>query len=259
MGMTPWVMRLIVANVVVFFLQYSAPGIIGLFVLLPARIVALPWTAYTILTYMFLHGGFFHLFVNMLGLFFFGPRLELQLGSRRFLWLYFLSGIGGALLSFVFAFGSPIIGASAAVFGVLVGFAMFWPREPIYIWGILPIQARLLVMITAAFSLWAGISGAQAGVAHFAHLGGFAAGWLYLKYVERRERRRRQGGAAGPTTLERVSGRLQREEKHWRAIDPGRFHEINRSEIERILGKIDRNGLESLTRDEREFMNRMSG
>ena len=77
----------------------------------------------------------------MIGLFFFGPRLESRLGSRGFLLLYFVSGLGGAVFSLLFAREAAVVGASGAVFGVLLGFAMFWPRERIYIWGVLPVQA----------------------------------------------------------------------------------------------------------------------
>jgi membrane associated rhomboid family serine protease len=91
-----------------------------------------PWT---VVTYMFAHGGFWHIFFNMLVLFFFGPPLEARWGSREFAKYYFICGIGGAALSFLFAFHAPIIGASAAVYGVMLAFALNWPDSPIYIWA----------------------------------------------------------------------------------------------------------------------------
>ncbi|HET9949990.1 MAG TPA: rhomboid family intramembrane serine protease, partial [Longimicrobiales bacterium] len=142
--MTPWVRRLLVANVVVFLLMGFAGDLYQVLVLYPPWVLRYPWT---LVTYMFLHAGIGHLLFNMLGLFFFGPRLETRLGSRRFLVLYFVSGLGGALLTFVFAPNAAVVGASAAVLGVLMGFAMFWPRERIYIWGILPLEAWLLVTL----------------------------------------------------------------------------------------------------------------
>lgn len=253
--MTPWVVRLIAANVILYFVSAALPGLYRLFMLVPSWVLVRPWTP---ITYMFLHGDLWHLLFNMIGLFFFGPQLELRLGGRRFLWLYFLSGIGGAALSFVFTPQAAIVGASGAVFGILLGYARYWPETRIFIWGVLPIQARLLVIIMAALSLYSGFTGAQSGVAHFAHLGGFAAGYLFLRWVERGEQRRRLGNQATSSTLDRVSGKLQREEKAWRDIDLSRFHEINRFEIERILAKVDDNGAESLTLEEREFMNRMA-
>ena len=109
--MTPWVKRLLIANVVVFFPTMAIQELYLLLLLYPPAVLVRPWT---IVTYMFLHGGFAHLLFNMIGLFFFGPRLESRLGSGGFLWLYFLSGIGGAAFSFVFARQYPVVGASAA-------------------------------------------------------------------------------------------------------------------------------------------------
>src|SRR5205807_7429701 len=129
---TPWVLRLIIANVAVFFLQQQSPDQLQALVLVPAQIPSHPWT---VVTYMFLHAGMGHLFFNMLGLFFFGPRLELVIGGVRFLTLYFLSGIMGAALS-LFTPTAGIIGASGAVFGVFYGYAHFWPRDKIYVWGV---------------------------------------------------------------------------------------------------------------------------
>src|SRR5437867_9890085 len=104
------------------------PGLANLLVFYPPLVLIHPWT---ILTYMFLHGGWAHIGFNMLALYFFGPRVEERLGSRAFTWLYFISGISGALTSFAFSPEAPIIGASAGVFGVSLAFAMFWPDTPI--------------------------------------------------------------------------------------------------------------------------------
>jgi len=112
--MTPWVLRLIVANTAVFLLSMTVAGLMDSLVLVPALILQRPWSA---ITYMFLHGGLGHLFFNMLALFFFGSRVEERLGERRFLILYFASGVAGALLSAVFSPWSAIVGASGAVFG----------------------------------------------------------------------------------------------------------------------------------------------
>jgi membrane associated rhomboid family serine protease len=136
---TPVVRLLLIANVAVFFLQSTMPGLTNGFAFVPQAALVRPWT---ILTYMFLHGGVMHLLFNMLALFFFGPRVEDRIGSRRFAILYFLSGVSGALLSLALARDAAIIGASGAVFGVMMGFAHFWPHEPIHIWGIIPVPAR---------------------------------------------------------------------------------------------------------------------
>lgn len=242
-----WTMRLVAVNVVMFFLTTVSPEVTRAFMFVPALLLERPWT---LVTYMFLHGGTFHLLFNMLGLFFFGPRLEDELGSRDFLFLYFLSGITGALLSFVTP-TVPIVGASGAVYGVFLGFARFWPRERILIWGILPVEARTLVIVMTAMSVWGGISGGG-NIAHFAHLGGFLGGYLFLRLRESRTRARQQRFM--PPVRLFTSGDVQR----WRSIDRSTMHEVNRDELERILAKIDATGIESLTAGERQFLERFS-
>ncbi len=252
--MTYWVRRLIVANVVVFVVTYAVPELYRAWMFVPAWVLVRPWT---VVTYMFLHAGFGHLFFNMIGLFFFGPRLEVRLGSRAFLQLYFLSGIGGAVLSFFFAPMAAVVGASGAVYGIMYGFARFWPTDDIYIWGVLPIQARFFVAGLATLSLYFGVVGAGGGIAHFAHLGGFVGGWAYLRWWSRR--RQKTAWATAQKAAEIVSGAMRREEEQWRRIRLEMLHEINRAEVERILHKLDEAGARSLTPDERAFMNRMAG
>jgi membrane associated rhomboid family serine protease len=194
---------------------------------------------------MFLHGSLMHIGFNMLAFYFFAPRVEARLGSRDFTILYFLSGISGALLSFVLAPASPIIGASAGVFGVMLAFAHYWPHDLIYVWGVLPIPARILVLITTALTLWAGFSGAGGAVAHFAHLGGFAGAFLYVHWLDRArgQFRRRVTAAPKPTHV-----------GDYRAIDRSAIHEVNRAEVDRILDKISAKGIDSLTPEERLFL-----
>lgn len=244
--MTPWVLRLVIANVVVFFLQQTMAPVTGLFAFVPAEILSRPWT---VLTYMFLHGSFGHIIFNMLSLYFFGSRLEARLGGRSFLQLYFISGLVGALLSAAFSPHAAVIGASGAVFGVMYGFAHFWPRERIYIWGVLPIEARWLVIISAGLALFFVRTGAQSGVAHFAHLGGFLGGWLYLMILRRkieapqREWQKKVSAPVGAIDKARIA-----------TIDLSRVHEVNREELNRILDKISATGMQSLTSSEKTFL-----
>jgi len=250
---TPWVKRLLLANLAAYLASRSWPDLYAAGALVPMQVLARPWTA---LTYMFLHAGLWHLLANMLGLFFFGPRLEARLGGRSFLGLYVASGLGGAALSFLFAPYAMVIGASGAVFGIMLGFALYWPTEPIYLWGLLPVQARWLVAALAVLSLWSGLAGAADGVAHFAHLGGFAAGFVYLKAYERRARRWRPTPA--PSAIQRYLAELRQDAARWSAIRREELHPINRAEVERILAKVAEHGPASLTPDERAFMERMS-
>ncbi len=226
-----------------FFLQSVLPGLVEAMVFIPSRVLLRPWT---LVTYMFLHGGLMHLLFNMLALFFFGPRVEARLGTRQFGWLYFLSGISGALLSMVLSSGSPIIGASAGVFGVMLAFAYFWPHEPILIWGVLPIPARILVIITTVLALYSGFAGAQQGVAHFAHLGGYAGAFVYLKWIERKRKAWKKKVAAPTKETAAMTKRPD--------IDLQSIHEVNRAEVNRLLDKIGSSGMESLSQEEKLFL-----
>jgi membrane associated rhomboid family serine protease len=242
------------ANVLVFLLQMAQPRITSQLWLVPWLIPVRPWTA---VTYMFLHGGIGHLFFNMLGLYFFGPRLEAMLGSRRFLTLYFLAGLSGALLSAMFPFTRyvPIVGASGAVFGVLLGFAWFWPRERIYLWGILAVEARVLVVALTALSLFGGFNPGRDGVAHFTHLGGFLGGWGYLVWMRSfgpAARFRRRAATPGM----RISA--AQDVARWKRIDPQALHPVNREEYERVIAKMGAAGPGALSPGEREFLDRFS-
>jgi membrane associated rhomboid family serine protease len=241
---TPFVRILLFANIGVFFLQTTMGWVTAAMIFVPRLILVRPWT---IVTYMFLHAGVMHLAFNMLALFFFGPRVEERLGSRSFLTLYFISGISGALLSLIMGPSAAVLGASAAVFGVMLAFAWFWPDAPIHIWGIIPIPARMLVIITTVLSLWSGLGGARSNVAHFAHLGGFAGAWLYLKWLDRkRQEFRKRATAAQPVRELKFTKRPE--------VDLGKVHEVNRDEVNRILDKISAHGMSALTAQERQFL-----
>lgn len=242
--MTPWVQRLLIANVAMFFIQQTAPGLTSALVFVPRAVLYMPWT---LVTYMFLHGSLTHILFNMLGLYFFGPRVEERLGSRRFLILYLISGVTGALLSFVFAPGAAVIGASAAVFGVMLAFAMFWPDVQIVFMFFLPIQARFAIILMTLMSLYGGYTGSRSGVADFAHLGGFLGGFLYLKYLERRAGVKK----FRTKTVAPVKNEVM---LNWKRVDPKSVHEVNRDEVNRILDKINASGLNSLTAQERLFL-----
>lgn len=252
MLMTPWVQRLLLANVVVFLLTWINPGLRVDFAFIPAVAIYRPWT---LVTYAFLHANAAHIFLNMLMLFFFGPRLEERLGSQTFIWFYILCGIGGALLSFLTP-TAAVVGASGAIFGVVIGFARYWPREDIYIWGVLPIQARMLALLMVLSSLFAGFTGAQDGIAHFAHLGGLVTGWLFLRRWERRRHRR---VVQQPVRTRAPAEVLDADSlRRWEAIPRDQLHEINREELDFLLQKVKRVGATALTRDERAFLDRMA-
>ena len=153
-----------------------------------------PWQ---LVTMAFLHGGFGHILFNLFGLWMFGGVVERALGSKRFLAFYAVCVLGASLLqlgvmSWPFLAGAPVgveaipyptLGASGGVLGVLAAFGVLYPDSPIYLFFVpVPIPAKWFVLGYAAFSLFAGFSGVQAGVAHFAHLGGMIAGALLIQF-----------------------------------------------------------------------------
>ena len=241
--MTRWVQRLLIANIGMFFLQQTLPGVTSALMFAPGYALVRPWT---IITYMFLHGSFMHIFLNMLGLYFFGPRVEQRLGSERFIWLYFISGVTGALLS-LFLSPASLIGASAGIFGIVLAFARFWPTDKIYIWGVLPLEARWLVIITIVMAIYSGMNGSTGGVADFAHLGGYVGAYLYLLYLEQTKgsKRFRELAASAPP---------DRQLANWKKVNLQSVHELNRDEVNRILDKISASGLGSLTPQEKQFL-----
>jgi membrane associated rhomboid family serine protease len=252
--LTPWVRRIIFLNVVMFgvqaLAQTQAPGLLPLLrrmVLVPRYIPYEPWT---LVTYMFLHAGLGHIFFNMLTLYFFGPRLEAQLGGRRFLTLYLLSGIAGGLLSWPFSPDVAVVGASGAIFGVMAGFAWFWPREQIFIMFAI-LEARWAILVFAAIDLFFGLGGGD-NIAHFAHLGGAAASLAYLWIGSRVSVRRKL--EAKPRAPRISRGDLSR----WARIQRESLHEVNREEYDRIMKKIDDEGIGSVTSREREFLDTFS-
>jgi len=152
--------------------------------MIPATVTS-GWV-WTFVTYMFMHGSFSHILFNMLGLFIFGIHVERQMGSKEFLLYYFLTGIMAGVFSFVVYYytGNRVImlmGASGALFAVELAYAVFFPDSIIYIWGILPLRAPVMVLGFTALELIFSITGRNSGVAHLTHLAGFAMGWFYFQ------------------------------------------------------------------------------
>ncbi len=189
-GMTPAVRALIFANVGAYLVTLLAPSIEIPLGLIPAAIVQRLWL-WQVVTYLFLHGSLLHLLFNMLALWMFGVELERMWGTRFFVRYYFVAGLGAAattillsLLPVDFAdamYVSVTIGASGAIYGLLLAYGLYFPDRPIYLYMLFPVPAKYFVMIIGAISLLSSISGSSGGVAHAAHLGGLVVGYLYLK------------------------------------------------------------------------------
>lgn len=135
-----------------------------------------------LVTYMFMHANFEHIFFNMFALWMFGYVIENYWGSRRFLFYYLVCGVGAGLCNLLVPGWSITVGASGAVYGILLAFGMMFPEERIYLYFLVPIKAKWFVIGYAVLELFAGVTGTAAGVAHFAHLGGMIFGFLLILY-----------------------------------------------------------------------------
>lgn len=190
----PIVKNLIIVNILI----YLAMTLIPSFEAFAAKYCQLYWFgspwfhSWQYITYMFLHGGFSHLFFNMFALWMFGRTLEDRLGPQRFMTYYLVCGVGAALIQMLVAwltrdFGITLIGASGAVMGLLLAFGVMYPNAQIMVFPLpFPIKAKWFVMGYAAIELLFGATGYDMGVAHFAHVGGMLWGWLLLIYWKRR-------------------------------------------------------------------------
>lgn len=189
--MPPVTTALIVANVAVFLLQSIAPGIVVPFALWPlaasASGVGASFGPWQLLTYAFLHGGLVHLAFNMFALYMFGSAVEQVFGPRRYLIYYLVCVVSAAVSQLIVAamMGGvyPTVGASGGVFGLLLAYGMYFPNNRVMLlFPPIPMPARVFVVVYAVIELYLGVTGSQAGVAHFAHLGGMIGGFIMLRY-----------------------------------------------------------------------------
>ncbi len=188
--MPPATLALLGANVAIFLLQgQMAPQLVLNFALWPPGIPGAPaFEPWQLVSYGFLHGGLTHLFFNMLALYMFGPDIERLFGTRYFTLYYFGCIVSAALVhltvtAWMGAAPVPMVGASGAMFGLLLAFGWFFPqRRVMLIFPPIPMPARVFVAVYGALELVLGVTGTASGVAHFAHLGGMLGGWLMLQY-----------------------------------------------------------------------------
>jgi membrane associated rhomboid family serine protease len=282
----PVIKGLILANVVVWFLfdvllpPFTLSGLpifevfAGYLALWPLGTHFYPWQ---LLTYMFMHAGFMHLFFNMLALWMFGMELENVWGSKKFLIFYLLCGIGGGLSNLLVGSligqGAPTVGASGAVFGILLAFGMLFPDRLIYIYFFLPIKAKYMVILWIGLELLYGVTGTTDGVAHFAHLGGAFVGFLFMavdtNLVRLKELFPKKDLGRSDIVSDHTS--FRRDEPSARDarffdIHTGRQvprdtqhrDQVTQEVIDAILDKISTGGYQSLTDEEKRVLNEAS-
>jgi hypothetical protein len=233
---------------------------------------------------MFVHVGVWHLLANMYALYLFGPRLETQWGARKFTWFYLLCGLGGAVFQMLFIHSGNLIGASAAVFGVMTATAMQWPDDEVYFMFVLPMRVRTLVAGLFVFNLVMGIAatgeGGGTNIAYLAHIGGVIAAYIYMRMAStsgidlgRQRVANLPDADEPPRAIPRNLPRRERGDevddivakskaivaKRSATLTPGsRRREARADELNRVLDKISEHGIESLTSDERRVLEEMS-
>ncbi|MBN2242217.1 MAG: rhomboid family intramembrane serine protease [Acidobacteria bacterium] len=188
-GPAAWaVKKIITANVIVFALQFIAYRFFGsnflefYFGLIPESVTR-EYRIWQLATYMFLHGGPIHILVNMLMLYMFGNELERLWGTRRFLQYYFVTGIGAGVCSWIVGVHDfvVIIGASGAIYGILLAYGLMYPNRIVYFGMLFPIRVKWMVILMGALAFLSSIGETNSGIAHVAHLGGMVVGFIYLR------------------------------------------------------------------------------
>lgn len=231
-GESVGVKGLIFTTAVAFLLQFIFPDILNFFSLDPSQAIR-ELKLYQLASYMFLHGSFFHIIFNLYVLYIFGIELESLWGSARFLLYYFISGIGAGIITALFS-RFPVIGASGAIYGLLLAYGVLFPNRVLLISFFIPIKAKYAVIIFAVIEFLATMGGSSDGIAHITHLGGMIFGGILLAFW-----------------------RLKSESTHKKKRSY--FDELyggpsSPANIDRILDKILKYGEESLTREEREIL-----
>ncbi len=263
--LTPWVGRIMVINAVVLLLLatvFTAPAFVDTLQFVPGRSPGRPWT---FLSYMFVHGSLAHLALNLLLLFVFGPPVERRMGSRAFCLYYLYCGMGAAALTVGLSSVLPIppmIGASGAVLGVALAFAFAWPDVELVFQPVpLRVSARTLVALLAltdlAFAAWT-----DGGVAHLGYIGGMAAGYLFFRIQSLAARRHQKE----PKAVSRrpvmapipVRQGTPAAEVRPAMARPEVREEYSSDEVDRVLDKISAFGIQSLTAEERRFLDEAS-
>jgi membrane associated rhomboid family serine protease len=270
---TPWVGRLLAINAVVLLLQqtiFTSPALTDLLEFDPgALFLHRPWT---FVTYMFLHGGLFHLLANSIGLFIFGPPVERRMGSRLFIVFYLYCGIGAAIFSLLlqsFLPQPPFIGASGAILGLAFAFAKFVPDAQLMIFPLpIPIKARNFIWLLVGLDVIGALLGSD-NVAHLAHLGGVAAAWLYFavqsfaRPLEMPEVPSFRPRATVAATVKDLTGQQQvRSAAPTPSAapepSPTDLQAAEAQEVDRVLDKIHDLGISALTPEERRFLDNVA-
>lgn len=261
---TPWVGRIIAANAVVLLLMqtlFTSPALQELLAFDPDAVTRHPWAFFT---YAFVHGGLLHLLFNSLGIFVFGTAVESRMGSRAFLSYYIYCAVGAAIFCWLLGFMrdvQPFVGASGALLGLAVAFAMYWPDARIMVFPFpVPIKARTLVIALVAIDVAFAWLAPGDGIAHEAHVGGAIFGFLFFRVQQFSH-----GASPRERSVERVvmvqSGAHDPSRRRPTPVPrprPRNEPDPATAELDRVLDKISAHGIASLTPSEKRFLDEVS-
>ncbi|MDQ7824403.1 MAG: rhomboid family intramembrane serine protease [Candidatus Eremiobacteraeota bacterium] len=254
--LTRTVRLLIIINILVYILDYLLGGeLTGLLGLTPREAV-MGFKVWQFFTYMFVHSqqNLGHLVFNMLALWMFGGPVEDAMGSRKFIRYYFITGLGAALFVCIFSWNSLSIGASGAIYGLLVAFGMLFPDALVLVFFIFPMRAKYFVILFAVIELFVTITTTGSGIAHFAHIGGLVTGYLYLKYNYKLEEM--YTAARNYKTVK--TARKVMPVKEQRTDESPRENHNLEEHVDSILDKINKSGLQSLSSEEHAMLQKAS-
>jgi membrane associated rhomboid family serine protease len=254
--LTPGIKVLIIANALIFLLGWILPEL-NKYMVIYGGLVPELFTKHFFLwqpiTYMFLHGGFMHLLFNMFALWMFGTELEKQWGTPFFLKFYFISGVGAGILSALIQPSSqiPTIGASGAIYGLLLAFALMYPNRVVYLNFLIPIKVKYFVMIFAAIELFSSIRGGGDGIAHITHLSGMIFGYLFLLWNQQKRKK-------GPR--KKITFHWGSKTKDFSKKTPA-HHTKNseEKELDELMDRISAKGYDSLTEEEKVKLLELTG
>lgn len=267
----PIIKNLLIINAAVFFLQILFEGmtfdgrsayeiIISNFALMP--IGSGYFEVWQLITYQFMHGGFSHIFFNMFALWMFGAEIENIWGSKKFLLFYLMCGVGAGILHLFLSplltgVAAPTIGASGAVYGVLLAFALLFPDRYIFLYFFIPVKAKYLITFLIVMEFMFVDSGTS-GVAHLAHLGGALVGFMFIMFdksihVDLKSTFRRMRGSYSSTSYARTERKVD-DAKFYDIVDKKDDEEISQDEIDAILDKISQSGYQNLSQREKRIL-----
>ena len=233
-------------NFLIFILQYLSgmeDELFTIFGIVPSKTFGelMLWQPFT---YLFFHGGIWHVLINMFVLWMFGSELEKFWGKKEFLRFFFITGIGSGLITILFSLSStnPVVGASGAIYGVLLAYGLMFPNRLVYLYFLIPIKVKYLVMLIGAIAFFSSLNPGNSNISHLTHLSGMVIGFIYLR------------SSINWNTINHFVIHRKDEIKRHYEDKKNEQREALKLQVDAILDKINDVGYDNLSESEREFL-----